>query len=127
MLGTKMMLLSQIGLNEYWIFFIEHVAIWMTCLVLYFIYISYQKCISKTDENKIEFNIIKDYRKLLCAFIGGTCNATGNVFIIFAMRHAIKSGANPSTISSVLMLNAILMLIIGITVFKEKHRFMKYL
>lgn len=117
MFGTKLVLISLAKCNEIWIFFIEHMGIWITCIVV----ISLTKGISKLCFTG------RDAKKIfMCAFAGGAFNALGNVFIIFALKHAMRSGTSPATISTILMFNVLISLIAGLVIFREKHRIMKY-
>ena len=43
------------------------------------------------------------------------------------MKHAYNAGTSPSTISSILMFNVLLILLAGVTIFNERHKVMKYL
>jgi len=116
-LGTKLVLISMAKCNETWIFFIEHIAIWVTCLIVISLTQGLSNlCLTGPNSTKIS----------ICAFLSGSTNALGNVFIIFAMKHALKSGTSPATISTILMFNVLLILIAGLTIFNERHRLMKY-
>jgi len=42
------------------------------------------------------------------------------------MKHALRSGTSPGTISTILMFNVMIILIAGLAIFNEKHRPMKY-
>ena len=131
MLGTKMMLISYVELNEYWIFFIEHMAIWITSCVVIALYLVYKTCTTiccyPSSESGIGFKIFGSFKQMVCAFMSGFLNATGNVFIIFALKSALQSGTNPSTISSILMFNVLIILIAGVTLFKERHKCITYI
>lgn len=118
MLGTKLVLISLAHCNETWIFYLEHMAIWICCVtVITFTNGINNLCVSGQNSTKI----------FLCAFLSGATNSIGNVFVIFAMKHAMKSGTSPATITTILMFNVLIILVAGLTIFNEQHRPMKYL
>ena len=61
MLGSKMMLLTVTQMNEYWIFFIEHMAIWMTCCVAIILYLN--TTWDRDSAVNIQFKMVHDYRQ----------------------------------------------------------------
>lgn len=134
MYGTKQMIIATVECNPMWMFFIEHMAIWMTSVFLIFCYFQYVKWTHKpsadlNDSNaslKHTLEIFKNHKQLIWAIIAGVLNASGNITIIFSMKYAFMSGSSPSTISAIIMFNVIALLIIGTTLFHERHLPMKY-
>lgn len=128
-LGTKMFLITFAKWNEFWIYFIEHVGMWMTWLTVISIIIQYKKYQNKAKgiDRPIQLEIFKNKKAVLFSCLTGIFIALGNIAIIFAMKHAHKSGASPSTITSILNLNVLMMLIVGLLAFNEHHKPVKYI
>lgn len=117
MIGTKMIMISLAKWDKTWIFFLEHMAIWITCVLYSFL---------TTGFSSLKLTGVFKYNIYICAFFSGSADAIGDVFFIFALKHALNSGTSPAAITTVLMFNVFIVLIAGIAIFKERHEKMKY-
>ncbi|CAI2373327.1 unnamed protein product [Moneuplotes crassus] len=126
--GSKLFLLEMAHFTKIWIFFIEHIAVLISAIILFFMYYLLFKrhMFSLSHYLTKECSFVKSRKTILYAFISGGCNALGNVSIIFAIKFARDSGSSSSAINSILMLNILIALVAGLCIFGERHSPMQY-
>jgi drug/metabolite transporter (DMT)-like permease len=92
-------------------------AVWITCMTYSFL---------TTGFSSLKLTGVFRYNIYLCTFFSGSADAIGDVFFIFALKHALNSGTSPAIITTVLMFNVFIVLMAGIGIFKEQHEKIKY-
>ena len=71
--------------------------------------------------------IFRDRRIFYWWIISGIFDWLGNLTLIFAILFALAAHVSPASINWLLMTNAVLALVFGLILFKEKHSGMEYL
>ena len=72
------------------------------------------------------FKVFKDYRIVILGSIAGLSNTIANVCIILAIKLNLKSGGSPGAMNWILMFNVVVLLIVGVFMFKEHHTLKQY-
>lgn len=128
LIGTKLLFLELAHFAHIWIFFLEHIAICSCSIITFSLYYIFVKRRTVSFGNYIcrEISLLKNKMIFLCAFVSGTLNAFGNIFIIFAIKFARDAGSSSSSLNCILMLNVLIVLIAGIWVFGERHSLVQY-
>lgn len=131
--GSKMVCIGVSKMDKYYIYFVDHFAIFLSALLYYGIIVLNWYYSNKNQQNgkggsSLSLGrIFRDKRILACSIVGGVADTFGNLFIIYAIKFCFEAGVSPASINCLIMLNTVFMLIVGILYFKEKHTKMEYL